>query len=178
MTVGRSAGEKDNGLSFLTELPLGRLTPRGRAFYYPKGAIVRDGDPAAEAAWFISSGTCELRRNHKTGVQAVLRHFGPGDAFATCEDVRTSEVVVATSDSVLLCFDKETLQLLRSECADVPVSNNGNGHTNGNGNGNGQDHHNGNGHSNGNGNGTSVSLSTPSSAEIASTRPLRVADQS
>src|SRR5262249_50719584 len=84
MTVGRSAAQKDNNLSFLTELPLGRLTPRGRAFYYPKGAIVREGNPPSEAAWFVSSGSCELRRNSSNTSGMVLRNFGPGEAFTTC----------------------------------------------------------------------------------------------
>jgi NTE family protein len=157
MTVGRSAGEKGNGLSFLTELPLGRLTPRGRAFYYPKGAIVREGNPPSEAAWFVTSGSCELRRNPSDASGMVLRNFGPGEAFTTCARSGSNDVVMATADSVLLCFDPESLELLRlehaaqSEVEREDGSATGNGHhavstaelqlpPNGNGNGNGNGH--------------------------------------
>nr|UXE44833.1 hypothetical protein Hi04_10k_c3780_00021 [uncultured bacterium] len=177
MTVGRSAGEKDNGLSFLTELPLGRLTPRGRAFYYPKGAIVREGNPPSEAAWYISSGSCELRRTSSQASDIVLRNFGPGEAFSTPGKTAPDEVVMAIADTVLLCFDPESLELLRLEHeAEAEARKNGNGNGNGHGAGNPEGEQAGNGNGHGNGHAISESsgpaesleqiLSLPSSAEM------------
>jgi NTE family protein len=79
------------------------------------------------------------------GTNEVLTSYRTGEAFGSSpqpllENTRTS--AVATSDSVLLCFDRTTLQLLRAE--NKAAANNGDGDGNGNWHGY---------HLNGNGNG-------------------------
>src|SRR4026209_1641866 len=106
MTVGQLAGQRE-GLSFLTEIPLGRLTSYAKPRQFPEGAEVSDGSELCEAAWFILSGSCEIRRSLADGSQEILTSYRPGEAFGSCaepfpENTRTS--AVATSDSVLLCF--------------------------------------------------------------------------
>jgi NTE family protein len=146
MTVGRLAGQNE-GLSFLTEIPLGRLTSYAKPRQFPAGSRISEGSELSEAAWFILSGSCELRRTLQDGSQEVLTTFMPGEAFGTVEskvqsprskvpeatDLNRSDgeyvFALATSDSVLLCFDRNTLRLLRLE--NERAISNGNGHGNG-----------------------------------------------
>jgi len=136
MTVGRLTGQNE-GLSFLTEIPLGRLTSYAKPRQFPKGAQISNGTELDEAAWFLLSGNCELRKTLKDGTDEVITTFVPGEAFGTeesnvqrptpeVEESRTELVepeafsVVATSDCVVLCFDRTTLRLLRIEAAEHP----------------------------------------------------------
>jgi NTE family protein len=145
MTVGRLAGQNE-GLSFLTEIPLGRLTSYAKPRQYPAGSRISEGSELSEAAWFIFSGSCELRRTLQDGSQEAVTTFMPGEAFGIGSKLKSLKsqgkdggvdsdeeqvFAVATSDSVLLCFDRATLQLLRLE----------NERSAGNGNGNGNGHH-------------------------------------
>src|SRR5436190_19060664 len=145
MTVGHLAGQRE-GLSFLTEIPLGRLTSFAKPRQFPEGSEISDGSELSEAAWFILSGSCEIRRSQADGSHEVLTSFVPGEAFGNCAHPSTENgriSAMATSDSVLLCFDRTTLQLLRTE--------NALSHGNANGNGNGHHGNGGNGHNAGNG---------------------------
>src|SRR6476619_5734760 len=117
MTVGHLSGQRE-GLYLLTEIPLGRITSFAKPRQFPEGSEISDGSELSEAAWFILSGSCEIRRSLADGSHEVLTSFMPGEAFGTCahpapEDSRIS--ALATSDSVVLCFDRTTLQLLRTE---------------------------------------------------------------
>src|SRR6478735_1510616 len=82
MTVGHLAGQSE-GLSFLTEIPLGRLTSYAKPRQFPAGSRISEGSELSEAAWFIFSGSCELRRTLQDGSQEVLTTFMPGEAFGT-----------------------------------------------------------------------------------------------
>src|SRR5690349_13768031 len=167
MTVGRLAGQSE-GLSFLTEIPLGRLTSYAKPRQFPAGNRISEGSELSEAAWFILSGSCELRHTLQDGSQEVLTTFIPGEAFGLLEskvgspaDLNLSLnrsgntpgpiesdhlLAIATSDTVLLCFDRTTLRLLRLESGRSIGNGDGNGNGNGNGNGHANSKNGTNGH--------------------------------
>jgi CRP-like cAMP-binding protein len=84
MTVGRLTGQNE-GLSFLTEIPLGRLTSYAKPRQFPKGSQISDGPELEDAAWFLLSGNCELRRTLQDRTEEVITTFVPGEAFGTEE---------------------------------------------------------------------------------------------
>src|SRR6266849_1099403 len=104
--VGRSAAENKRLLAFLTKAPLERLTSHAQVCYYPKGAPICDGHQLSKAAYFLLSGSCELR----TGAQAeVVESFGPGDVFGALEEVRPEDArrsAEAITDSVVLRIER------------------------------------------------------------------------
>src|SRR4051812_19587854 len=139
MIVGSLTGQNE-GLSFLTEIPLGRLTSFAKPRQFPKGSQISDGTDLEDAAWFLLSGSCELRRTLEDGTEEVVTSFVPGEVFGTRESEVQSQKskgqgpksnveerrassdlgaeiysVVATADTVVLCFDRTTLHLLRVE---------------------------------------------------------------
>src|SRR3954471_17372992 len=85
MTVGHLAGQRE-GLSFLTEIPLGRLTSYAKPRQFPEGSEISDGSELFEAAWFILSGSCEIRRWLEDGSHEVLTSFRTGEPFGSCAD--------------------------------------------------------------------------------------------
>jgi NTE family protein len=129
MIVRRPADQRVEGLSFLREIPLGRLLSYAKPRNFLEGAQISDGSGLSEAAWLLLSGSCELRKSVGDGRQERLSRFGPGEAFGVGESSDPQDpqtTAVATSDSVLLCFDRTTLELIRAEKAS-PTSN-GNGY--------------------------------------------------
>jgi CRP-like cAMP-binding protein len=117
MIVVRSAAENKGLLAFLTKAPLERLVSYAQVCYYPKGARICDGEQLSKAAYFLLSGSCELR----TGSQAeVVESFGPGDVFGVLEEVRPEDAqrsAEAVTDSVVLRIERNQLELLRADAA-------------------------------------------------------------
>src|ERR1051326_3865412 len=104
MNVGPSARECGR-LSFLTKLPVERLTPHARPQYFSKGVRITGGQQLCEAAYLILSGDCELRRSLPDGRQEVIENLGPGAAFGGLEKLegeRKWTPFVATADTVVL----------------------------------------------------------------------------
>src|SRR3954451_13263014 len=121
MNVGPSAGDCER-LTFLTKLPLERLTPHARPQYFSKGVRITGGQQLCEAAYLILSGGCELRRSLPDGQQQVLQNLGPGAAFGGLEKIEGEEVwttAFAAADTVVLRVDREKLGSLRAESASV-----------------------------------------------------------
>jgi NTE family protein len=117
MIVVGSAAENKGILAFLTKAPLERLISHAQVCYYPKGARICDGHQLSKAAYFLLSGSCQLR----TGAHAdVVESFGPGDVFGALEEVRPEDdcrSADAASDSVVLRIERSQLEVLRAEAA-------------------------------------------------------------
>jgi NTE family protein len=121
MNVGPSARECGR-LSFLTKLPVERLTPHARPQYFSKGVRITGGQQLCEAAYLILSGDCELRRSLPDGRQEVIENLGPGAAFGGLEKLEGEEkwtTVVATADTVVLRLERESFERLREELEPV-----------------------------------------------------------
>src|SRR5579859_2043233 len=117
MIVVGSAAENRGILAFLTKAPLERLASHSQVCSYPKGARICDGHQLSKAAYFLLSGSCELR----TGAQSeVVESYGPGDVFGALEEVSLEDAgrsAEAVTDSVVLRIERDQLELLRAEAA-------------------------------------------------------------
>ena len=121
--------QSDEPLSFVTKAPLERLLPHARPCQFCKGAVICTGEEPLEAAYFILSGSCELRGT-LDGHEEVLETFGPGEAFGGWERGAPDEPgtrAVAAADSVLLSLTRKDLELLRAQDGHQGRGN-GNGH--------------------------------------------------
>jgi NTE family protein len=118
MNVGRSLRVDEERLSFVTKAPLERLAPHARTGHYPKGSCICSDHQFSEAAYFILSGACELTRILPDGQPEVLDTLGPGTAFGGVEESDLDSApttAVATTDCVILCISRQSLEELRSE---------------------------------------------------------------
>ncbi|HWV99804.1 MAG TPA: patatin-like phospholipase family protein [Candidatus Acidoferrum sp.] len=115
-------------LAFLTKAPLERLTRYAQARQYLKGTCICSETQFSEAAYFILSGSCELRAAGPDGVEETLDTLGPGAVFGGFEEVLPEDggtSVVAASDSVLLRIERGHLDALRAEaCGQIPGTDN------------------------------------------------------
>jgi NTE family protein len=116
MKFDRSVGQKEDRLAFVAKVPLERLTRHARPFHVLKGARFCEGQQLSDAAYYILSGSCELRSGVPDQAEEVLHTLGPGDVFGAL-DASSREAstlgAVAVEDSVVLRIDRDKLKLLR-----------------------------------------------------------------
>ena len=127
MKFGRS-------IDTITKATLEQLTRHARPGLYRTNARICEGGEFSEAAYFVLSGRCELRRRQPDGTEEVFDRLEPGDTFGALDEIRPDDAgtsAVAATDSVVLRIERKELDLLRSA---------------GNGNGNGHGQNGGNGH--------------------------------
>ena len=119
-----------------------RLLVYGRTCHFPKGTVIGSGDELSEAAYFILSGSCELRRGLPGAGEATIEAFGVGTVFGALDvpggiegwtggGVERGEAgapvcAVATADSVLLRIERKNLEKLRPEQDHPGPNGNGN----------------------------------------------------
>jgi NTE family protein len=123
MKFGRSMDSRENPLSFVSKATLAQLTPHARPGLYPSNTLICADHQLSEAAYFILSGSCELRRRQPDGTEQVLDRLEPGDTFGGLDEIRPDNAgtsAVASTDSVVLRIERKELELLRSA---------GNGHS-------------------------------------------------
>ncbi|HWX19859.1 MAG TPA: patatin-like phospholipase family protein [Candidatus Binatia bacterium] len=116
MLVSRS----EERLAFLTKAPLESLTRYAHVCHYIKGAPICTEAQFSELAYFILSGSCELRAAGSDGAEEALDTLGPGAVFGGLEEVQPEDSpmsVVAASDSVLLRIERCHLEALRAEAS-------------------------------------------------------------
>ena len=130
MKFGRSNTPREPRLSFVTQAPLEQLLPRAHPGFYPANTVICEGNQFSDAAYFILSGGCEVRRIRRDGKPQVCTRLNPGETFGAeenrPEDDRT--LAVATTDSVILRIDRKHFEELRSGRNGGVPRLNGNGH--------------------------------------------------
>jgi len=124
MKRGALAVGSEERFAFLTKVPLERLTSCAQARHYIKGAPICADAQLSEAAYFILSGSCELRTTGLDEEEEEILTLGPGRVFGGLEQLlpdnsRTS--AVAASECVLFRIERHHLELLRAEAsAQIP----------------------------------------------------------
>jgi NTE family protein len=142
MKFGSEIDSREHRLSFVTKATLEQLTPHARPGLYLTNTLICEGQELSHAAYFILSGSCELRRHQADGQEEIFDRLNPGDIFGGLEEIRPDDArisAVASSDSVVLRIERKELDALRSSGngessnGHTPAGNghapSGNGHT-------------------------------------------------
>ena len=103
MKKGRPIEEWQRPLAFLAEAPLGWLMPRGQIKHFAPDSPIVAGEPPADWAFLVLSGSCQLRRilPEEAGTE-ILRTFSRGETFGGFTLPGT--MVVAAEDSAVFCI--------------------------------------------------------------------------
>src|ERR1700759_5009574 len=115
MNVGRSAGSFGR-FAFLQKASLEQLTPHTRPHYFAQGATVTTREQLSDAAHFILSGCCELRRDSCDKEASIVEKLGPGAIIAAGDNANSENgwtSAVAIEDTVILSIEQSDLEKLR-----------------------------------------------------------------